>query len=203
MTEMEWLAATNQIPMMTFLDGKGSDRKLRLFFCWLARQLPELMANDISRHGVEAAEQYADGLLCDRERETERLVLQDRVKLLVEEECFDMAAIVREAKLRLSQRPKWFFHYPGWGQAPHSPHVIRDIFGNPFRPIIIKPSWLTPDVLGLAEGIYDEKAFARLPILADALEDAGCDNEDILSHCRDGGPHVRGCWVVDLVLGKS
>jgi len=82
--------------------------------------------------------------------------------------------------------------------------LLRDIFGNPFRPVALGPAWLTSDVLALARGIYDEKAFDRMPILADALQDAGCTNEDVLAHCRDGLlPHVRGCWVLDLVLGKS
>jgi hypothetical protein len=81
--------------------------------------------------------------------------------------------------------------------------LIRDIFGNPFRSIALNPSWLTSTVLALAQGIYAEKAFDRMPILADALQDAGCDNEDILNHCRGPGPHVRGCWVVDLLLGKK
>jgi hypothetical protein len=68
---------------------------------------------------------------------------------------------------------------------------------------ILNPSWLTSDVIALASGIYTERAFDRLPILADALQDAGCDNADILDHCRGSGPHVRGCWVVDLLLGKA
>jgi hypothetical protein len=80
---------------------------------------------------------------------------------------------------------------------------LRDIFGNPFRPVTLNPSWRTPTVKQLAEAIYKERAFERMPILADALEDAGCDNADILSHCRGGGEHVRGCWVVDLVLGRE
>lgn len=79
----------------------------------------------------------------------------------------------------------------------------RDIIGNPFSPIALDPSWLTPDVMALARGIYDDRAFDRLPILADALMDAGCDQDDILSHCRSDGPHCRGCWAVDLVLGRS
>ena len=65
------------------------------------------------------------------------------------------------------------------------------------------PSWLTSTVLALAGGIYEERAFDRLPILADALMDAGCANDDVLNHCRSDGPHVRGCWVVDLILGKA
>ena len=82
--------------------------------------------------------------------------------------------------------------------------LLRDIFGNSFRPVAIDPAWLTSDVLALARGIYDDKAFDRMPILADALQDTGCDNTDILDHCRDAKQtHTRGCWVVDLVLGKK
>jgi hypothetical protein len=81
--------------------------------------------------------------------------------------------------------------------------ILRDIFGNPFRPRTLEPAWLTSTVRALAEGIYTARAFDRMPILADALEDAGCDSEDILNHCRGDGPHVRGCWVIDLVLNKS
>lgn len=81
--------------------------------------------------------------------------------------------------------------------------IFHDIFGNPFRPVTINPRWLTETVVALATGIYSERAFDRMPILADALEDAGCDHADILDHCRSNGPHVRGCWVVDLLLGKS
>ena len=81
--------------------------------------------------------------------------------------------------------------------------LLRCIFGNPFRPVTLNPSWRTSNVVGLAQSIYADRAFDRLPILADALEDAGCDNADILNHCRQPGEHVRGCWVVDLVLGKE
>jgi len=80
---------------------------------------------------------------------------------------------------------------------------LRDIFGNPFLPVVFDPSWLTPTVVALANSIYVDRAFDRMPILADALEEAGCDNADILLHCRGDGPHVRGCWVVDAVLGKE
>ncbi len=82
--------------------------------------------------------------------------------------------------------------------------LLRDIFGNPFRPVTLDPAWLTSDVLALARGIYEERAFDRMPILADALQDAGCTNEEVLKHCRNTSlTHVRGCWVVDLVLGKA
>jgi hypothetical protein len=80
---------------------------------------------------------------------------------------------------------------------------LRDIFGNPFRSITLNSHWLTPPVVALAQTAYDTRAFDRLPILADALEEAGCTNADILGHCRQSGQHVRGCWVVDLILGKE
>jgi hypothetical protein len=81
--------------------------------------------------------------------------------------------------------------------------LLRDIFGNPFRPVTFAPSWRTDTVLSLARQMYDLRDFSAMPILADALQDAGCDNDDVLDHCRGPGPHVRGCWVVDLVLGKE
>jgi len=81
--------------------------------------------------------------------------------------------------------------------------IMRDIFGNPFRPTYLDPAWLTPTVTRLAESIYEDGAFDRLPILADALEDAGCTDATILNHCRGPGTHVLGCWVVDALLGKS
>ena len=87
-------------------------------------------------------------------------------------------------------------------ESAQQTNLVRCIFGNPFRPATLDPSWRTETVVALARGIYDDRAFDRLPILADALQDAGCDSDDILSHCRDAGPHARGCWVVDLVLGK-
>jgi hypothetical protein len=92
----------------------------------------------------------------------------------------------------------------GQRTATEISNLLHDIFGPlPFRDIAVSPSWLTSDVRLLAQGIYDEKAFDRMPILADALQDAGCDNEDILNHCRaENWEHVRGCWVIDLLLGR-
>jgi hypothetical protein len=81
--------------------------------------------------------------------------------------------------------------------------LLRELLGNPFRAVAVDSRWQSEAVVALATGIYTERAFDRMPILADALEDAGCDNADILAHCRGDGPHVRGCWVVDLILGKS
>jgi hypothetical protein len=84
--------------------------------------------------------------------------------------------------------------------------LLRELFGNPIHPMTINTTWLTQragTVRRLSEKIYNERRFADLPVLADALEEAGCDNPDTLDHCRGGGEHVRGCWVLDLVLGKE
>jgi len=87
--------------------------------------------------------------------------------------------------------------------AAKAPPILRCIFGNPFRPVAFDTRWRTKTVVALANDIYEGRAFDRLPILADALEATGCDNPDVLNHCRGPGPHARGCWVVDLVLGKE
>jgi hypothetical protein len=81
--------------------------------------------------------------------------------------------------------------------------LLRDIFGNSFSTVTLYPGWLTAPVIAIARGIYDDRAFDRLPVLADALMDAGCEVSAILDHCRSDGPHVRGCWVVDAILGKT
>ena len=83
-------------------------------------------------------------------------------------------------------------------------YLLAEIAGNPFRPVVFDPAWRTSTVVALAQGMYDSRDFSAMPILADALQDAGCEQPEILTHCRDtSATHVRGCWLVDLVLGKS
>ena len=97
--------------------------------------------------------------------------------------------------------------YPEGGTDNPRLAAVRDlyeVFGNPFRLVAVDPAWRTSDVMLLATGIYAERAFDRMPILADALQDAGCDSDEILNHLRDpNATHVRGCWALDLVLGKA
>ena len=106
----------------------------------------------------------------------------------------------------------WMAFLPHWPEVPpyrwvrtsrHRADLVRDVFGNPFRTVAWNPACRSPTVVGLAGAIYGDGAFDRLPILADALEDAGCGNLDVLSHCRADTPHARGCWVVDFILGKA
>jgi hypothetical protein len=87
--------------------------------------------------------------------------------------------------------------------------LLREVFGNPFRRFTPDPTWLSATLVSLAEAAYADRPLpdghldsSRLPVLADALEDAGCNNAEILAHCRGPGPHVRGCWIVDLLLGN-
>jgi hypothetical protein len=96
-----------------------------------------------------------------------------------------------------------------WGARAAGPaarlHLLRDIFGNPFRPPAVRPAWLSWNegtVRKLAQAIYEERRFQGLPILADALEEAGCDDAELLAHCRTGGEHVPGCWTVDSLLSR-
>lgn len=94
----------------------------------------------------------------------------------------------------------------GWTEpdpATEMANILRDIFGNPFRPVAFSPEWGTSSAVAMATQMYESRDFTAMPILADALQDAGCADEQVLSHCRGEGPHVRGCWVVDAVLNKE
>src|SRR5262249_30632400 len=92
-------------------------------------------------------------------------------------------------------------------ESQEQANLLRCIFGpQPLHSVSINPAWWTWNqgiVINLAKSIYDDRAFDRMPILAEALEKAGCTNQEILTHCRGPGPHVLGCWVVDLLLGKE
>jgi hypothetical protein len=103
-------------------------------------------------------------------------------------------------------RPAWIFVLTALQSGDpiqRFPPLFRDIFGNPFRAVTFSPEWRTDTAVALARQMYDSREFSAMPILADALQDAGCASAEILEHCRGPGPHVRGCWVVDLVLDNK
>lgn len=188
MTQKEWHACRGPIKMLDHLGETASERKLRLFVAagWACRCRADKSIRRRVGRVVTYVEQLADGVYKGK-------ASNNWVQL--SESAFHAATTT--ARLitgtsddnRISRRE----------QAD----LIRDIFGNPFRPVATDPGWLTSDVRALARGIYAEKAFDRMPILADALQDAGCANEEVLSHCRAADQvHVRGCWVVDFLLGK-
>jgi hypothetical protein len=226
MTEAEWLASDDPREMRRVLFGKMSDRKERLFACACCREVWAQLADYRSREAIIVAERFADGSATEEELDAaseaaaaaedadrRRMGLQ-RENPTEQNHGWPLSAAAYNAAIPLG----WW----GGASAFVAPYeivldastdiqadrtaqcrLLRDIFGNPFRPVAFDPRWRTEDVLGLARGIYEDRAFDRLPLLADALMDAGCDSDDILSHCRGEGPHVRGCWVVDLVLGKE
>ena len=94
---------------------------------------------------------------------------------------------------------------PGYAEEEAAQcELLRCVLGNPFRPAApVDPAWLTSTVTALARQMYESRDFALMPILADAIQDAGCEQDDVLDHCRADASHARGCWVVDLVLGKT
>jgi hypothetical protein len=236
MTEDEWLKCTSPTHMLQFLRGKASDRKLRLFVCARCRRIWHLMEDERSRNAVEVAERYADDQARGEEREAATVAARhDRADALAARhasgykisECPTHAATAAylatldvrsdreepvstaEAVIAVCSLIETYRASKLGGRAGHALaccRLVRELFGNPFRPIRLKSSWLAWNdgtVPKLAQAIYDERRFADLPILADALEEAGCTDADILAHCRQPGEHVRGCWVVDLLLGKE
>jgi len=95
-----------------------------------------------------------------------------------------------------------YFRAKGQGELRLA-QLLREVFGNPFHTLPLDPAFLAPAVAALARAIYTDRAFDRMPELGEVLESAGCTNADVLAHCREPGPHVRGCWVLDILLGKE
>jgi hypothetical protein len=227
MTEVEWLACIEPMPMVHQLheSDRASERKLRLFACAWGYDLWLRLPDQRSRDALAVAERFADNLVGSSElalafdaariaSDEVRLQLGGRQSKGIKSQqgnrtLMSAAEVATNATASVCSIPLLWdvLHRVEWSQSNTEGFTLacylRDIFGNPFRPVIADPRWLTSNVTDLARTIYDERAFDRLPILADALMDAGCADEAILSHCRSEGPHVRGCWVVDLVLGKT
>lgn len=217
MTEQEWLTATDPKPMLQFLKGKASDRKLRLFLiaCSL-RTFADAPWEEIT-DAIPAVEMFIEKAISPADfapakdainwgiwEMCESLNLRAEALLVAIQEQDVSAELANHTVKRALDG--WRMNVPDLDIVKEHLavcHIARDIFGNSFRPVVIKPSWLTSTVVTLATGIYQEKAFDRIPILAGTLQDAGCDNDEILTHCRGPGPHVRGCFLIDLLLGKE
>jgi hypothetical protein len=229
MTEKEWLACADPRPMLEFRTDAMSERKVRLFAWACCQRISHLLVLADSQTALKILEKYADG-----QASLEDLVAVNRVhalkfshERLLARGAVDCATFVaRGGEAPVVNLAIGAAHNAAWaaagiaideGRRPTQKQLagkakqdaihaalVRDIFGNPFRPAAFDPEWRTSDVLALARGIYEERAFDRMPILADALQDAGCDSDDILNHLRDANAlHFRGCWALDLVLGKS
>jgi hypothetical protein len=208
MTEAEWFTCADVNEMFTFLWPKRNERRTRLFFCAASRTLWHHLTHERSRVAVETAERYVDGLATAMELQEANYWAETPTfagQYTTGEEK-SAAEVVWKASGALAnfRRMDGFFQWHFADVPLRGCGLLRDIFGNPFRPVTFSPEWQTDTALALARQMYDAREFSAMPILADALQDAGCDNDDILSHCRDANAtHVRGCWVVDLVLGKG
>jgi hypothetical protein len=225
MTEADWLACEDPQRMLTHLRGKTSERKMRLFICACTRLLWEWLPVGVMQDAVAAGERHADGVLWEEDcchfvdqlyslpvehgRQTTRNWFSEQREETVS--AWSGAILASGAWLALSKIPEGpNFRRLSQLTAPQQPNLLRDVFGNPFRPRSIDPAWLTPTVTSLAAAAYEQRSLpsgelspARLPTLADALEDAGCSDDELLGHLRSPGPHVRGCWALDAVLGKG
>jgi hypothetical protein len=227
MTEQEWLECSDPGPMLKFLrhsrptaqplkEARRSKRKTGLFLCACYQRGWSTLSPEC-RTLVDDYERYCDGMIAWQAVERAYWAMIDRRD--------EMRRAEDEKEGRISfvswVSPSEHFSNPGalaGCLARHAANgetatalaaelqahcqLLRDIF-NPFCAAILAPAWLNATVKQLAELVYQERAFDTLPILADALEDAGCDDAALLGHLRGPGPHVRGCWAVDLLLGKT
>jgi hypothetical protein len=227
-TEAAWLACEDNLNLV-FMVGRlglatrkaGGHRRLRLYAVACCRRIADLL-DDAGRAALDVAEAQADRSREDRAALAAALAslppkrpLYDAVHTAicaaVDKDPWVAAQLVRNAASAAALRNTG----ETWPPADYARHeaarraedrvqcaILRDVF-NPFRPVAFAPAWRTPPVLALARAIYQERAFEQLPILADALEEAGCADEQLLAHCRGPGVHVRGCWVVDGVLARK
>jgi hypothetical protein len=201
MTEQEWLACNDPRRMLDFVRWKSSGRKLRLFVCGYLRTFLARHNDELSRVALEMSERFADGSATAEDLEACRS--KARAAARTGNEAAELA--VDAAFLNLPRAVEQVFgDLTTHADKRNKVQLLYDLWGPVlFRRLPIEQSWLTPKVVELARSIYADRAFDHLPALADALEEAGCHDADILGHCRGPGPHVRGCWVLDLILGKE
>ena len=227
MTEQEWLECTDPQKMLEFLREKVSARKLRLFGCACCRRIWHLLTDKRSQQAVAVAEDFAEGGASAEELLT--AYYQANVACSLTDPS-DLAALRAS---HLASTIAYTAVLYGVGCTPAAAEAVADsvadvrvnvrayrmafdaelaaqckllvdIFGNLlFHPMIFDLARLPQPTKHLAATIYEDRAFDRLALFADALEKAGCTDADILNHCRSEGPHVRGCWVVDLIVGKQ
>jgi hypothetical protein len=224
MDAAEWDASTDPEAMVVAIAHRTSARKLRLATCASVRQGWSLLADERLRAAVEVGERFADdGAMVEELRRAYREAMTAHYELnlpvpseawtlgVSSQDCAsDMAlgveAITRRARMAAA-RPQAMS--TGANDLAVQARILRDVVGNPFRPVIFDPAWRAGPAPDLAETAYTERLLpsgeldpARLAVLADALEDNGAD-PGILAHLRAPGPHVRGCWAVDLCTGRG
>jgi hypothetical protein len=211
--ERFWLTETLAHELLRYAARSFGARKSRLFACACARQVLPLITGIDAIGLLDVAERVADnGLSGDPDWEASAsLASAHRAQCGAGADY--LVAMVLEAALYYAPHDAAEEALGCWGllqmesqgfvDADFEVALVRDIFGNPFRPVDFAP-WRTDTAVSLARQMYVSRDFSAMPILADALQEAGCDNDDVLNHCREAHvTHVRGCWVVDGVLGKE
>ena len=192
MTEAEWRACRNPDRLLDYHAIKSEHRQVRLLVAGCVRLSASPNDPPLVAEVLDAIERFADGEATRAEflaaRKAIRTALRENAKSKTVQALGSFASDSMEGVLvtlpRLSERDK-----------PGECELYRCVF--PYRAVPFDPAWLTSTVAALARSVYRERAFDRLPILADALEEAGCSDPDVLGHCRGGERHTRGCWVVD------
>jgi hypothetical protein len=223
MDEQSWLVSSPPTRMLKHVQGAASERKLRLLLCACCH-LSWSTVPTVSdwKSVVRTVEDYCEGMKGPDDLARVKSSMWEHWHAESEKRTLLDSLRTHGSDLRPSQLanlvtsttyPIHMLRKLAMSSAWHSATtlvgddlalLLRDIFGNPFRPVTFDPAWRTDTTTGLAAAMYEAREFANMPILADALEEAGCDHADILAHCRDEtATHVRGCWVVDLVLGKE
>jgi hypothetical protein len=223
--DQEWVACIKPEQFLQPLRFTAGDRKLRLFACACCHRVWDRFNGD-QRHIIILSERVAEGHLGRSELMTalySRIDYADRRWAYAERRWAIeggnplVGAVVAttqfpavEGAIEAAEAVASVVFRDRGGSLPArdseksaQAELLREIVGNPFRPCHFSPRWRTANTVDLARTIYEDRAFDRLPILADALMDAGCAEESILDHCRSPSLHVRGCWVVDLILGRS
>jgi hypothetical protein len=212
--EADWLECTRPDVMLAFLRGKATERKLRLFAVACCRWIGAGLVPDETREAVEVAERLAEGQATAEEAAGVRAVLEESLNTGTFAAGIEAVA-ARAASAALDPDPVDAAQYGARigvvGHAVSRParqektELVREVFGNPFRPAVVEEAWLAWGggvVARLAWAVDDEGAWDRLPVVADALEEAGCTDAELLGHLRGPGPHVRGCWAVDRILAR-
>jgi hypothetical protein len=214
--EAGWRRSADPLRLVNFLCRQGradrrkdGRRKLRLLACGCCRQVWHLLADERSRRAVEAGERYADGEAGVTELEAARAEAEQAAGAAAESVARSAAvAAVAATRPKEQEAVQWAAQaaYGAADEPAAQAELVRDVFGNPFRPAAVERSWLKWNggtVVTVARAVYEDHGWDGLPVLADALEEAGCTDKNILTHCRQPGRHVRGCWLVDLLLQKD
>ena len=200
MDEVEWLSCSNPLLMLEFLSGKVSARKLRLFAVAAYRRIRHWVVDPDSRWAIEVAERFVNQQASPSEL-AEAWTAAHRYYLNSYKDTLHAYAVAYADAAKAAHIA--VLDVEAVEGVAGLADLLREIAGNPFRAIVVKPLWLTRSVMHIAQSAYAQQDFDSLPILADALEDALCDQAEVLEHLRSAAPHVHGCWALDWILKKE